>query len=346
MVGKPVTCILADYHHSDLFESLQLVFVDRFGWELYRPIGMDWFGSGCWTFGREQFGDAIARQFLEVWDGDVDEGDCWKRADTTHPGRVYKMVTLEQARSRRWDFVLSSVPENDPGFRCLAQEGGARWIVHVGNQWQHVPWDADPLVIATATIPLLRPERAALVHQEFSLGDFRYVPPMRRDLVGSFVQCFPTAPAYSRFCGMAAAMPDFEWRVHGAYGEAPIDGFSAGVLDTTPAVAAAMRECGFIWHTKYWSDGFGHVVHNAFACGRPVVGGMSYYADKLAGPLWLDGVTCIDVDSRGDDEVQRMMREIRDDPDRHLAMCVAAAARFRDVVDFEADAEQVRRLLS
>ncbi len=140
-------------------------------------------------------------------------------------------------------------------------------------------------------------------------------------------------------------MPDFEWRVYGAYGDAPLDEFAAGVIGTTPGVAVAMRETGFIWHTKYWSDGFGHVVHNAFASGRPVVGGMSYYVDKIAGPLWIDGVTCIDVDRRSDEEVRAAMREMRDRPDRHLAMCQAAAARFREIVDFEADAEKIRRLL-
>ncbi len=186
-----MTSILADFHHADLFESHQLVFVDRFGWDLYRPIGMEWFEEGYWNFGRESFGDAVARQFLEIWGSDTDCGDHWERADTTHPGRTYKMVTLEQARSRPWDFVLSSVSENDAGFHRLVQHTGARWVVHIGNQWQQVRWDLDPLAIVTATISVPRAERAVFVHQEFSLEDFRYLPPVRRDLVASFVQCFP-----------------------------------------------------------------------------------------------------------------------------------------------------------
>ena len=42
--------ILADFHHHALWESLRLVFEERFGWELYRPIGMDWFIEGYWLF--------------------------------------------------------------------------------------------------------------------------------------------------------------------------------------------------------------------------------------------------------------------------------------------------------
>lgn len=44
--------VLADYHHHDLFESLAILFEDRLGWELYRPIGMEWFDEGYWNFER------------------------------------------------------------------------------------------------------------------------------------------------------------------------------------------------------------------------------------------------------------------------------------------------------
>ena len=47
--------------------------------------------------------------------------------------------------------------------------------------------------------------------------------------------------------------------------------FTARVIASTGAdVAAAMRDSDVAWHTKIWSDGFGHVIHNWFAVGRPV----------------------------------------------------------------------------
>ena len=49
-----MAAILADFHHGDLFESHRLVFVDRFGWELCRPIGLEWFQEGYWGFGRQR----------------------------------------------------------------------------------------------------------------------------------------------------------------------------------------------------------------------------------------------------------------------------------------------------
>jgi len=340
-----MTGILADFHHGDLYESHQLVFVDRFGWDLYRPIGMEWFEQGYWDFGRDLFGDALAKQFLGIWSTDADRGDHWERRDPNHPGRSYRMVTLEQARSRRWAFVLSSVSENDDGLHRFAQQAGARWVSYIGNQGQLIRWDLNPLAIVSARIEIPYPERTAAVHQEFSLTDFRYQPPARRNRVASFVPCFPATPPYATFLEFARSMPDLEWRVHGPSGDAPPDEFQAGVIGTTPGVAAAMRETGFVWHAKL-ADGFGHVIHNAFACGRPVVGSMTPYIGKTAEPLWIDGVTCIDIDRRRPDEVRRLMRELRDDPERHQRMCQAAATRFREVVDFGADAEKIRELLA
>jgi hypothetical protein len=77
-----------------------------------------------------------------------------------------------------------------------------------------------------------------------------------------------------------------------------------------------------------------------------MVGSMSYYADRIAGPLWIDGETCVDIDRRSDEELRVALREIRDGPDRHTCMCQAAARRFRELVDFEADAEKIRQLLA
>jgi hypothetical protein len=50
MEGLPGMKVLIDYHHSDLFEGHHLLFQDRFGWDVFRPIGMDWFHEEYWQF--------------------------------------------------------------------------------------------------------------------------------------------------------------------------------------------------------------------------------------------------------------------------------------------------------
>ena len=338
-----MTRVLADFHHADLFESYQLTLGDRFGWDVYRPIGMDWFDRWYWSFERAYHGDAVARQYLSLWDGDEDRGDEWTRVDRTHPGRTFRMVTLDQALAQPWDLVIASVPDNYRGFAKLAAETGARFVAQFGNQWQDVdvPDGTAAALVSTTGIATRVPQ--VVYHQEFSLRDFYPAVPVRPNpSVRSFVNCFPETPEYPRFRAFAESAPDFAWEVYGAYGSAPDDLYKRGNLDTTPAVAAAMRGAFVIWHAKYWSDGYGHVIHNAFASGRPVFGSARYYRDKLAGPLWTVGV---DVDGLSPDGVAQRLSELYNDQDAYARMCEASARRFREVVDFDADAEAVRTLL-
>jgi glycosyltransferase involved in cell wall biosynthesis len=39
---------LCDFHHTDLFRAFQILFEKRFGWELYRPSGREWYPRFYW----------------------------------------------------------------------------------------------------------------------------------------------------------------------------------------------------------------------------------------------------------------------------------------------------------
>jgi len=341
--------ILADYHHSDLFESYQLALADRFGWEIWRPIGMDWFAEDYWAFEKAYHGDAVAKQYLELWPDDTDHGHHWTRRDSTHPGRTHRMVTLDQARHMDWDVVISSVTANDPGFARFAREQGATFGLQAGNvgQLEQANWSDVAFCLASTAVHIPLPVPHIIYRQEFKLTDFRFEwPPAESKSVSSFVQCFAENKGfYDQFLAYARAWPEFDWQVYGAYGSHETDEFACGNLPTTPAVAHAMRATRIAWHAKWWSDGYGHVIHNLFACGRPVIGYADYYADKLAGPLWVDGVTSFDLSQHSPEEVLAELRRLRDDDDYHRAYCEAAAARFREVVDFAADAERAKELI-
>lgn len=43
---------LVDRHQADLYYSLQLLFEDRLGVQLFTPIGHEWWDEGYWNFGR------------------------------------------------------------------------------------------------------------------------------------------------------------------------------------------------------------------------------------------------------------------------------------------------------
>ena len=355
--------ILSDYHHSDLFESLALLFEDRFGWELYAPYGMEWFDEGYWNFERKFHGDAVARQYLlGIWSasaGIYDARAIVHVADKTHPGRVLKGVTLEQARSQPWDIVICTISHNESGFARFASEVGAHYGIQAGNVGQianvaveGAGWGPTEFVLASTTFDGPIPVPHVIYRQEFSLDDFRFEwPPAESNSVASFVQCFPENRGmergnfYDEFVYLADHYPEFDWKVYGAYGSEPEDRLACGNLPSTPDVAQHMRESWVLWHAKFWSDGYGHVIHNIHAVGRPIFAYHNYYADKLAGPLMEHGVTGFDLSRMGEDEVVTTLRRLRDEPEYHQQISVATAARFREVVNFDEDAEKVRALL-
>jgi glycosyltransferase involved in cell wall biosynthesis len=353
--------VLADYHHHDLWESLELLCA-RLGWTLYRPIGMEWFDEGYWNFERAWHGDAVAKQYLTPWGDDIPptytetpiEWVPGKRFDKSH-GRYQNIVTLEQARYLKPDIVIASVAHNHEGFARFARDVhyGTKFGIHLGNvrfseiDMREDRWDLADFGIVTSILPAPVDRPHVIVHQEFSLEDFRHEPPPdnERMVVSSFVNCFPeNVQAYEGWKAVAGTRPQYDWRVYGAYGSVPSDEYACGNLDRCASVGDAMRASDVAWHTKQWSDGFGHIVHDWFAVGRPVVGHEWYYRSQLAGPLWQEGVTSFDLTDKSPDEVAGIIDRLHNDPDLRLRMGEAAAARFREIVNFDEEEQAIRRM--
>lgn len=347
--------VLCDAIHADLWESLRLLFEDRLGWELYRPIGMEWAEKGIWRFEQHQpYGEGVAHQFLDPWPTDrwsLDETsgfvpEHWRRADTTHPGQTQRLVTHDQARSMRWDLVLATLAENEQGLWAFAQEAGAHYGIQVGNQGAANLWPIAEFGLLSVTTPGLTPWKPHVYYrQEFDRRLFfpdqgRLADP---DLVMNRVQCTSQTGDHARWRLMAAAVPEARFRWYGHC--EPRDEWFGGDDATTPAVATSMHRARIAWHPKRWSDGYGHVIHNWFSIGRPVIASAGYYADKLAGPLFLEGATSFDMDRLSDAELAGTVRMLLHDEDRWLRMCEASADRFAAVVDFDAEAAEIRAML-
>jgi hypothetical protein len=339
--------LLADYHHHDLWESLELMCA-RLGWTLLRPIGMDWFDEGYWNFERAWHGDAVAKQYLQPWLSDL----ASRRYDSSHD-RWQRLLTLEEARQHPPDIVMASVAHNHEGLHRFAREIGAKFGIHLGNvrfspiDMAEDRWDLADFGILTSILPGPVPKPHVTVHQEFSLEDFRHGPPPNEEpmTISSFVNCFPeNVKAYEGWKSVAAIRPQYLWQVFGAYGSVPEDEFAAGNIDKCAHVGDAMRASDVAWHTKQWSDGFGHVIHNWFSVGRPVVGHEWYYRSQLAGPLWQEGVTSFDLTDKSPDEVAGIIDRLYNDPDLRLRMGENAAARFQEVVDFDEEEQAIRRM--
>lgn len=314
--------VLIDVHHSDLTESLHMLFVDRFGWEVVIPVGMEWWDAGYWNFGRSAWGDdRLARQYLTRHTVEFDNG---------HPNREHLVATLDEARDMEWDFVMASVPDNYPGYARFAREHGAKFLIQCGNTNQWIDWSLDPIVLNSSEMPLLG--KGIVYHQEFDLDTFHYSAPTSQ-IIGSFVNCMDSIGCWPFLVAAKDLMPDRTFRIHG------IDGIDGNVKPTSD-VATLMRSYGWGWHDKEHGDGFGHVIHNWAAIGRPLIGHARHYAGKMAGPLWEDGVTCIDLDQHGVGELPGLLDRLD-----NVEMGHAIRGRFDELVDYNEEAEQIRALL-
>jgi len=320
--------VLADRHHSGLYHSLQLL-GRRLGWTLYTPIGHEWWDADYWAFGRSTYNDdRLAQQFLV---GVAGPDGLGAPPDGEFPDWPIPTVTLAQARAMDWAYVIATVPDNEPGFHRFAQETGARFVVQVGNTGQYVDYRLNPLVISSSEMPI--PRDGVTYHQE--MDPIAYRPPTESHTAASFVNCMPFM---GRCWTLLQEAQAFGLPVS-VYG---IDG-PDGIVKPNTALVERMAAVGWGWHDKAQGDGFGHVIHTWAAVGRPLIGHASHYAGKMGERFWRDGETCIDLDRHSVAEAVEIVRSLP--PEQHMAMCEAIRAEF-DGIDYEAEAETIRRLLA
>lgn len=341
--------ILVDRHHADLYHSHQRLFERRLGFGLVTPLGHEWWDEGYWRFG-EVFGDdRLAAQYLAIdakwWE---QERGVYVMHDPAHP-RDWPIVgmTLERARTMPWLATLATVQENQAGLARFAREHDARYLYHIGNTRQQVDWSLDPFALVAAEAPL--DGRGCLIGEEIddgAFGPFRFRDPVHghfvtnRKRISSFVNLMPRIPEVaSMWAGARALMPEFTFT---SYGHDCPD----GNLHPVEAIAAQMAMSGWGWHDKPTGDGFGHIIHNWAAIGRPLIGHARYYRGQRAEPLWQDLTTCVDLDLHPLPEAIEIIRAISADPEAHALMCRNIRQVYAGLVDWQGDAERVREGLS
>lgn len=323
--------ILVDQHHAGLLRSLQYLVEDRLGGELYVPRGHEWWDEGYWRFGEVYGDDRLAGQYLANWTGPV-------MFDSEFPDHSISGVTLDEARTMRWDVILATVDENQTGFARFARETGALYAVACGNTGQNIDWALDPVALISSQTPLQG--RGVRIGQEFDAeGLFGFRPITDPYRIGSFVNVMPQLPCWEFLERAQERLTEYSFTIAGINGP-------DGIIKPITAIAERMAACGWGWHDKVTGDGFGHVVNMWAALGRPLIGHASHYAGQRSEGLWVDGETCIDLGQRGLNDSLAMVREISADPERHAAMGRAIRARFDAIWDFAADAEKVRDLFS
>ena len=360
--------ILTDFHHGSLLQSLILLFEKRLGGEVYRPIGREWFDQGYWKVYDHP---ATVEQFLGIG-GNTPDGTAKLNEVVAHPapdiykchdidsGTDNKAITIKGFFDRHFDIVIASIPQHVEPFKklCATHKDHPKLIYQIGNAWTTEAAMA-PNIMASAIInDVPREINFISYHQEFDTEIFypSFPPiyekhgnliltclciPLGKNIY-SFVNCFDTAEHFANdwllFQQVEKEMADWTFKVHGGQ-------CRDGAIGPTHKLADKMREARFIWHVKAGGDGYGHVLHNALAVGRPLIVKKSYYIGKLAEPLLIDGVTCIDIDGLSYPQIIDKI-VYNSEPGRYFAMCKAAYDNFCRVVYFDKEHKNIEIFFS
>ena len=344
--------IFCDFHHAGLLHSLIFLFEKRLGHKVYRPIGMDWVEQGFWAVYDHP---ATALQFLTIdqvykpIDGTPPLNSFYENKIFNAEEGVYfckdisnqkynKAITLERFKKMKIDIVIASIPQHIPLFKELIHKykPNAKLIYQIGNNW-NVGQNEVKNVMASALVQIPAEINSVVYHQEFDTNIFTFEPNVLNNKISSFINCFESADIFKSdwelFQKIEKLMPQWEFNVYGAGGR-------NGVKHGEMGVSEGIGESTLIWHTKRGGDGYGHIIHNVFAMGRPPIINMSYYKNKMAGKLMIDGETCIAIDGLNPQEIVNKIQSAD-----CSKMSLNAHNKFVQEVNFDEDEKKIQQFL-
>lgn len=323
--------VLADLHHGDLYYSLHLLFEKRLGFELYHPIGTDWYEEGYWHIFNHP---ATVQQYLSLEQAARVEDDIYYILDATKENHYRRGVTLATFKDMKFDIILSSIPSHIKPFNKLIQlyQPQAKHIFQVGNAWGN-PGEVQNILSSTAPFFVTPNINACFYHQEFDLDMFSYTAPQDNTSVGSYIHYMKGLDVLECY---KKTLSDWLFTTCGASMDIS--------FQQTRLLAEHIQSTGWVWHYKPEGDGYGHILHNAYACGRPTIINTNHYQGKLGSLLLEDKVTCVDISQRSVYDNAALLRQLAN-PEEHQAMCERAYKRFCDVVNFDEEEVKIRKFI-
>jgi hypothetical protein len=333
--------ILTDFHHNSLLRSLVMLFEERLGMNVYRPIGLEWFYEGYWAINDQL---DTAKQFLDVKTQVLADNTPPLNVVKEHSDGVYSVydpgnitthngITLEAFKSQKFDFMIASIPAHISVFQELIKkfQPQAKLIIQIGNNWDpnifrglNVMGSVNPGTIEDANV--------IYYHQEFDTNIFKPTSHKESGRISSYVNLLQELPiGWRDFNELEKSIPEIKFN---SYGGQCRDGNMSGVVD----LANSMNNDDLVFHVKDHGDGYGHIIYNAYACGRPTIIRSSLYRNQLAQELFNDK-SCIDLDQYSNDDAIKKIKEIYINKDVLDEMSINAYKTFKNCVDFEYCAE-------
>ena len=341
-------CVLIDNHHSELTYSLELLFGRRLGYKVFYPIGPEWYEKGFWKVYdhpntvRQYLGthradpSVYSRPFIPTGSGEEVPDPrfhyCWDPTKNIFE----RAVTFENFLKNPPDFIVASIPKHVPCFNELIRRycSRSKLIFQLGNMFSDFSLKGVKNVLNSTERRIPFYVRSVKYSQEFDLGFFSFSAPAYSKKVVNLAHYSSDAELYQK---TKKCLPEFTFEAFGA-------GNESGSIAKTQDVAAKMCEADFIWHLKEGGDGYGHVLHNAAAIGRPAILSRRTYKKLRFGKFLEDGKTCIKVDGLSAEELAKEIRYYSE-PSRLEKMSRALHERFCNLVNFDRDEKNIRRFL-
>lgn len=333
--------ILTDFHHSSLYSSFLYTLENRLGHEVYRQIGREWFEKGYWRINRQE--DTI-QQYLGTYgykptDGTpslneimwVKDGIYYSKDNNT--GQVHKAIRFESFLEMDFDVIIASIPAHIKPFKELAKKKKAKFILQVGNEWA-IPYHEIPNLMASVAARNV-PCHSVFYHQEFDTNAFSYEKPNNSKEIHNYMNVLHNYPeALEYFLELEELMPEYDFKMYGSQNR---DGSITGVQN----LADSMKKARWIFHVKPGGDGYGHVLFNTYAVGRPIITNKRHYEGKLGGQM-MDDKSSIIIDGLTPKELRDI---IINREENNEAMSTECRRRFEENVDFEKEAQQIQKFL-
>lgn len=348
--------VFSDMHHAGLYNSLRLLFEERLGWELYRPCGMEWADEGYWlVHAPYEYSQDTARQYLDVKtdykpiDGTVPLNTVITRSPTHYEVQdlayqsIQKAITLEQFASMQFDYIIASIPAHYTSFTKLRDryQPKAKVICQMGNMFNEIHnlmrnGTVRNLLASTISFDVPSSVNAVFYHQEFDTNVFSYRETYETNTIRSFVNLLPRPET---FHVLQELLPEYRLESYGS-------GCPHGIIHVQDDLALKMQDTMFGYHDKPYCDGYGHIIHNWFAVGRPVIVNLHEYKNYMAGQLMIEDDNCIALDGVEPLSVVADKIKAYSEPQKYASMCASAYQSFKSTVDFWQEQEYIEAFLS
>ena len=356
--------VLADFHHEHLWESLQILIEDRLGWELYRPIGLEWYHEDFWEVYPHI---STAKQYLEIREdkahfrklepGERLGGDClradsgellryanwnattidegvWITDSPCFPRRQYKGIELEAFKNTDFDIIIASMTQHKDRFLRLKElhQPNAKLVFQVGNNWPLGLLSGYPNILTSAKTLVPQCQAHNINHcyyrQEFDTELFKPCDPDNIKMAANLMHYMQEVPLLH---AVEAAMPDWTFRWHGAGNR---EG-SVGPADYQ--IAEVFKEIGFVFHNKREGDGYGYNIHHGMSRGRPIICKLNDFNGQTPEDI-LEESTCVNIENKSVPEIVDTLNRAADE---YPELQQRVLNKFQSVVNFDTEFDQV-----